>query len=134
MAMSIKTKVAMVASLVATFTIIGLAVGNMIMNRSLSIEKALMAQADRLAAVDMILQDVNAEFEKSIKNLFKAIEGIPYEQLVDKQEIIKAVGPLVYQYREYTGVQAAYLGPVSYTHLTLPTNTVTCRSRWSPYH
>ena len=26
------------------------------------------------------------------------------------------------------------LGTVSYTHLTLPTNTVTCRSRWSPYH
>ena len=23
---------------------------------------------------------------------------------------------------------------VSYTHLTVPTNTVTCRSRWSPYH
>ena len=29
-------------------------------------------------------------------------------------------------------VRAAY--PVSYTHLTLPTNTVTCRSRWSPDH
>ena len=24
--------------------------------------------------------------------------------------------------------------PVSYTHLTLPTNTSQCRSRWSPYH
>ena len=24
--------------------------------------------------------------------------------------------------------------PVSYTHLTLPTNTNACRSRWSPYH
>ena len=24
--------------------------------------------------------------------------------------------------------------PVSYTHLTLPTNTGGCRSRWSPYH
>ena len=23
---------------------------------------------------------------------------------------------------------------VSYTHLTLPTNTSQCRSRWSPYH
>ena len=23
---------------------------------------------------------------------------------------------------------------VSYTHLTLPTNRVVCRSRWSPYH
>ena len=26
------------------------------------------------------------------------------------------------------------LGPVSYTHLTLPTNNYWCRSRWSPYH
>ena len=24
--------------------------------------------------------------------------------------------------------------PVSYTHLTLPTNMHVCRSRWSPYH
>ena len=24
--------------------------------------------------------------------------------------------------------------PVSYTHLTLPTIHVECRSRWSPYH
>ena len=26
------------------------------------------------------------------------------------------------------------LKPVSYTHLTLPTNNPWCRSRWSPYH
>ena len=26
------------------------------------------------------------------------------------------------------------LGPVSYTHLTLPTMDRQCRSRWSPYH
>ena len=26
------------------------------------------------------------------------------------------------------------LGPVSYTHLTLPTKLEWCRSRWSPYH
>ena len=26
------------------------------------------------------------------------------------------------------------LGPVSYTHLTLPTMIIRCRSRWSPYH
>ena len=25
-------------------------------------------------------------------------------------------------------------GAVSYTHLTLPTTTFGCRSRWSPYH
>ena len=26
------------------------------------------------------------------------------------------------------------LAAVSYTHLTLPTKAVECRSRWSPYH
>ena len=26
------------------------------------------------------------------------------------------------------------LVPVSYTHLTLPTMIIRCRSRWSPYH
>ena len=31
-------------------------------------------------------------------------------------------------------VPAATLGAVSYTHLTLPTIHVECRSRWSPYH
>ena len=29
---------------------------------------------------------------------------------------------------------AILLKPVSYTHLTLPTTDVVCRSRWSPYH
>ena len=27
-----------------------------------------------------------------------------------------------------------YTAAVSYTHLTLPTTPVACRSRWSPYH
>ena len=26
------------------------------------------------------------------------------------------------------------IGAVSYTHLTLPTTSIECRSRWSPYH
>ena len=26
------------------------------------------------------------------------------------------------------------VSPVSYTHLTLPTSVLMCRSRWSPYH
>ena len=31
-------------------------------------------------------------------------------------------------------IPAGEAGPVSYTHLTLPTNVQQCRSRWSPYH
>ena len=34
-------------------------------------------------------------------------------------------------FNEYSDFNA---DPVSYTHLTLPTNTSQCRSRWSPYH
>ena len=40
-------------------------------------------------------------------------------------------------YQNSAEAKALYLqgyNTVSYTHLTLPTNTVTCRSRWSPYH
>ena len=33
------------------------------------------------------------------------------------------------------GIEFGYrVGPVSYTHLTLPTIAAECRSRWSPYH
>ena len=31
-------------------------------------------------------------------------------------------------------VSTICIGPVSYTHLTLPTIAAECRSRWSPYH
>ena len=31
-------------------------------------------------------------------------------------------------------VNGTSIVPVSYTHLTLPTSAVACRSRWSPYH
>ena len=34
----------------------------------------------------------------------------------------------------YRSVALAGSIPVSYTHLTLPTITSGCRSRWSPYH
>ena len=34
----------------------------------------------------------------------------------------------------FDALDADACASVSYTHLTLPTNTVTCRSRWSPYH
>ena len=30
--------------------------------------------------------------------------------------------------------EMGFTKPVSYTHLTLPTTTFGCRSRWSPYH
>ena len=32
------------------------------------------------------------------------------------------------------GIPILHTTPVSYTHLTLPTTGIRCRSRWSPYH
>ena len=44
-------------------------------------------------------------------------------------------GMAVYQ-KEIDGekILDAYCFAVSYTHLTLPTIQLSCRSRWSPYH
>ena len=36
--------------------------------------------------------------------------------------------------RDFLGIEVHSPGAVSYTHLTLPTITSGCRSRWSPYH
>ena len=41
--------------------------------------------------------------------------------------VLEADRGLTEQDRDY------YAGPVSYTHLTLPTKSDECRSRWSPY-
>ena len=37
-------------------------------------------------------------------------------------------------YPHNVSIDPTGLGPVSYTHLTLPTIRHRCRSRWSPYH
>ena len=37
-------------------------------------------------------------------------------------------------YVQYLQDKLIILIPVSYTHLTLPTKPMMCRSRWSPYH
>ena len=68
----------------------------------------------------------------------------PLTVYLDKRELVTlmtlgaAPEPLVLGYlrnqRLIGSIEDIASVPVSYTHLTLPTNTVTCRSRWSPYH
>ena len=45
-------------------------------------------------------------------------------------------GAMAYLKQQYKVVTIVFviLATVSYTHLTLPTKQVQCRSRWSPYH
>ena len=49
----------------------------------------------------------------------------PYDGLIPGHEALKVHACL--------GLPL-FAGPVSYTHLTLPTIHGSCRSRWSPYH
>ena len=50
--------------------------------------------------------------------------------------IVAAVPPLVLLASTHltTVLTRSTRTPVSYTHLTLPTKPMMCRSRWSPYH
>ena len=51
------------------------------------------------------------------------------------EEIVKTY-PTPFHIYDEKGIRenARRVKAVSYTHLTLPTNTCSCRSRWSPYH
>ena len=53
--------------------------------------------------------------------------GVAFENLPDRPTIRKAVAASAMG-------NATEWYAVSYTHLTLPTIHVECRSRWSPYH
>ena len=53
-------------------------------------------------------------------------------KLEDDQWTRKVISVRFEIWRELRGKLMA--GPVSYTHLTLPTRSIKCRSRWSPYH
>ena len=44
------------------------------------------------------------------------------------------IGPYPGRPPAFRFLKLAGYAPVSYTHLTLPTNIIRCRSRWSPYH
>ena len=54
---------------------------------------------------------------------------ITLHKVKDKERILKAA-----REKETVTYKGVPIRPVSYTHLTLPTTTHGCRSRWSPYH
>ena len=73
-----------------------------------------------------------------------ALEAYAFRELRDEDELFilwineptivigkhqNAIEEINKAYTDEHGIHA-----VSYTHLTLPTNSGMCRSRWSPYH
>ena len=81
--------------------------------------------------IDMAQFEINSTYNKFLNQLvlwsylYKRVEAgreqgcssvKDYEKMISFQERVQN------------------LVPVSYTHLTLPTIHVECRSRWSPYH
>ena len=40
----------------------------------------------------------------------------------------------IFEAHQLIATDPSFVEPVSYTHLTLPTTSALCRSRWSPYH
>ena len=54
---------------------------------------------------------------------------IKLPKIKQKERILEAA-----REKETVTYRGVPIRPVSYTHLTLPTNVSMCRSRWSPYH
>ena len=53
---------------------------------------------------------------------------------IGEEEVYKTLGRVHEETGEGGPVEWHKMGSVSYTHLTLPTTSRRCRSRWSPYH
>ena len=83
------------------------------------------------------------EFRRTVRD-FAETEIAPHAAQWDRDhhfpvDVVQKMGKLglfgLTSPEEYGGAgeDGDFTSPVSYTHLTLPTNAV-CRSRWSPYH
>ena len=99
-----------------------------------------ITQIIKLLKNDLMLAFSTASSEAVLPTVMKKMErfGVP-------RDIASFVLPTGYSFNldgaaMYQSIAALFVAQlygvdsVSYTHLTLTTNTVTCRSRWSPYH
>ena len=65
-------------------------------------------------------------------NLVRGEDPVFLASVLVNARYLSMIEQIVYLYRQYPKTDGT--GSVSYTHLTLPTSCVQCRSRWSPYH
>ena len=73
--------------------------------------------------------------EEEAESLNRSITADEIETVIKKLLPHKSPGPDGFTGDFYKAFKEELTPiPVSYTHLTLPTNVVLCRSRWSPYH
>ena len=102
---------------------------------AVDIDAKKLAKAEELGAT----HTVNSKDEDPVEAIRAVTGGFGADV------VIEAVGrPETYEQAFYArdlagrvvlvGVPTPGMEPVSYTHLTLPTIHVECRSRWSPYH
>ena len=85
--------------------------------------------------------------EEASERMLTEIEATQLSDADFKAMVIRKLTELTENYQKlqgnYNELTAKYINmkkeietinTVSYTHLTLPTNLRSCRSRWSPYH
>ena len=86
--------------------------------RALEDSKARAAEA--AAALEASKAEAQQQFDRGSLGFFEAMGATDAVAELNTDFRFKEEDPVA--------------GPVSYTHLTLPTIALLCRSRWSPYH
>ena len=110
MSLSVKTKVALIASIIIVCTMVGVTVGNTFMAKKISFANDLLSQANRLRVVAMIMDDMNKRSEIYVDGLVDTLASLPSEDLSTKEKIIESVGHIIYSYSKHTKVSSAFLG------------------------
>ena len=87
---------------------------------------------DGMSRLDLFRAGVGKSLVDTGQGLAQLVGAGPSRAEVDERRQLE--GALMDTGAGVAGNIAGQVGPVSYTHLTLPTKPMMCRSRWSPYH
>ena len=81
-----------------------------------------------------IVSGYNHDYDFNLKFIEKTYKPILGDSFNLYKYLINGIGMNYFYAEEIYNFLSISKEPVSYTHLTLPTNVSMCRSRWSPYH
>ena len=100
-------------------------------------DKVLALEEDTAILTDEEIREKTKSFQKELAEIEDVKKQNDYldKILPEAYALVREGSKRVFNMIPYkVQVMGGIAIPVSYTHLTLPTICLTCRSRWSPYH
>ncbi|RAX58207.1 methyl-accepting chemotaxis protein [Helicobacter monodelphidis] len=110
MKLDIKTKVAIIASIVSLVALIAFGIVGVMVSRSNTLERVILAQKQEIAIVDLLIQNTNNSARVALEAFVRDVDSIPADELDTKEKIIQKLGPLFRPHKNASGMMSSYVG------------------------